>query len=96
MPVDVCEVWTVDRIEEVIAIVEDCGARVTELPVSFLPSGTREGDRILLRRLPAPASSGGRGRRLRMVRGGPEAPVEAGPWAAPPSPTGGRSARTEK
>lgn len=94
-PVDVCDVWTVDRVEEAVAVVEDCHARVADVPVFLLPPGIAEGDRVLVRRVPLVNPSGERRRRLRVVRSGPESPVQVGSWTPPSPPNPGPEARTE-
>lgn len=94
-PVDVCEVWTVDRIEAAVAVVEDCHARVADVPVFLLPSGIREGERLLVRRAPHVDPSGERRRRLRVVRSGLESPVQVGSRTPPPPPNPGTETRTE-
>ncbi len=42
--------WTVDSIEEGIAALQDDEGRMTHLPASLLPGGTREGDVIAVER----------------------------------------------
>lgn len=84
-----CEVWTVDRVEEAWAVVEDCAAQVVEVPAAFLPDGIREGERVLVVRFaPPPPSAPPVVRRTRAFgrRGEPEAPGR--PVPSPTHPPG--------
>lgn len=47
--------FIVDRVEGDRAVLEIGGERV-DVPLAALPAGTREGDRLLLTREPAPTS----------------------------------------
>ena len=43
-------IWRIDSIEEAIARIEEDGERMLSLPVSLLPSGAKEGQRLLVTR----------------------------------------------